>query len=162
MAALRLGPDAASRLLPHRDAAGLTGRRFVVKAEEHGHGGHDHVGHDHAAHDHVGHGHHHHDSACHHHDDAPHLHGHRAWSAIRATIEGSPLDARVKREAVAIFGGLAEAEGQVHGVPPEAVAFHEVGAVDSIVDIVAAAQLIALVDAERWTASPPCRSVRAA
>ncbi len=148
VAALGLGRDAASRLVPHRDAAGLTGRRFLVKAEDHGQGGHDHDDHD--GHDH---GHHHHGPARHQHDDAPHHHGHRAWSDIRATIEDSALDARVKREAVAIFEGLAEAEGQVHGVPPEAVAFHEVGAVDSIVDIVAAAQLIALLDAERWTAS---------
>ena len=146
VAALGLGPDAALRLVAHRDAAGLTGRRFLVKAEEHARDSHDHGHHDHEHH-HRGHDHHGH------HHDAPHHHGHRAWLAIRAMIEGSALDARVKREAVAIFEGLAEAEGQVHGVPPEDVTFHEVGAVDSIVDIVAAAQLIALVDAERWTAS---------
>jgi uncharacterized protein (TIGR00299 family) protein len=145
VASLGLGPEAAVRLVAHRDAAGLTGRRFLVRAEDvgdrHEHGGHHHHGPD---------GHHHGHG---HPDDQPHSHGHRAWSTIRALIEGSPLDARVKREAVAIFEGLAEAEGQVHGVPPDEVTFHEVGAVDSIVDVVAAAQLIALVDAERWTAS---------
>ena len=168
VASLDLGPDAAVRLVDHRDAAGLTGRRFVVAAEEpgrhdHGHRHHDHGpgqhdhghAHHHGAGDH-GHPHHHHGGGDHghpHHDGEPHHHGHRAWSSIRSLIEGSALDARVKREAVAIFAGLAEAEGQVHGVPADDVAFHEVGAVDSIVDVVAAAQLIALVDAERWTAS---------
>ena len=149
VACLDLGSDAAMRLVAHRDAAGLTGRRFLVRAEEHGrdHGHERGQEHDH---DHGGHGHHGHH---HHHDDEPRHHGHRAWSSIRTLVEGSPLDARVRREAVAIFEGLAVAEGQVHGVAPEEVSFHEVGAVDSIVDIVAAAQIIALVDAEHWTAS---------
>ncbi len=146
VAALDLGPEAAVRLVAHRDAAGLTGRRFLVKAEEGGHG-HSHDGHHHH-HDDHGHGHHGHE-----HPGEPHPHGHRAWSSIRALLENSALDGRVKREAVAVFAGLAEAEGQVHGVPADEVAFHEVGAVDSIVDIVAAAQLIALLDAKRWTAS---------
>ena len=154
VAALGLGAEAAIRVVAHRDAAGLTGRRFLVAGEapQHGHDA-DH-GHEH---DHAHHGHHHdheHDGHGHHHGDTPQAHGHRAWSSIRELIQGARLDDRVKREAVAIFEGLAEAEGQVHGVPPEDVAFHEVGAVDSIVDIVAAAQLIALVDAARWTASP--------
>ena len=152
VATLGLGPDAAIRLVAHRDAAGLTGRRFLVagEAQDHGHGadGHGHHGHHHHDHDHQHHGHRHPDH------EAPRDHGHRAWSSIRALIEASRLDDRVKREAVAIFAGLAEAEGQVHGVPADDVAFHEVGAVDSIVDIVAAAQIIALVDAARWTASP--------
>ena len=152
VAALGLGPDAEIRLVAHRDAAGLTGRRFLVagEAQDHGHGadGHRHHGHDHHDHDHEHHGHRHPDH------EVPPDHGHRAWSSIRALIEASRLDDRVKREVVAIFAGLAEAEGQVHGVPADDVAFHEVGAVDSIVDIVAAAQLIVLIGAARWTASP--------
>lgn len=167
VATLGLGPGAEVRLVAHRDAAGLTGRRFLVAAEGGSHAGHGDHGHDHRhGHDHDhDHGHDQHHEHHHHHDDDDHGHGHRhpaedsahshrAWSSIRALIEASGLDARVKREAVAIFAGLAAAEAEVHGVAVDDVAFHEVGAVDSIVDIVAAAQLIALVDARRWTAAP--------
>ena len=63
----------------------------------------------------------------------------RSWSDIRGLIEGSGLSAEVKARGLAIFSKLAEAEGKIHGVAPEEVHFHEVGAVDSIVDIVAVA-----------------------
>lgn len=63
----------------------------------------------------------------------------RSWADIRGLIEASGLSAAVKSRSLAIFSKLAQAEGKIHGVPPERVHFHEVGAVDSIVDIVAAA-----------------------
>jgi uncharacterized protein (TIGR00299 family) protein len=66
-------------------------------------------------------------------------HGHRAYADIRDLIERSVLAPRVKDRALAVFGRLAEAEGRVHGVPPDAVEFHEVGALDAIVDVVGAA-----------------------
>ena len=89
------------------------------------------------------------------HGDPSHPHdGHRAWADIRAELDRSGLDVDVKKHAVAIFELLAEAEAKVHGVEAESVTFHEVGAVDSIVDIVAAAQLIALIRADRWTSAP--------
>ncbi len=153
---LDLGPDSACRLVAHRDTA-LTGRRFIVAAEhgageaghQHEHHAHEHHHHDHDHHDHDhAHGHHDHE----HHEHAPH--GHRAWASIRAMLAGSDLDQAVKDHAIAIFGLLAEAEAKVHGVEPDAVTFHEVGAVDSIVDIVAAAQLIVLVGATHWSSAP--------
>jgi hypothetical protein len=81
-------------------------------------------------------------------DVVAHGHGHRAYRDIRAMLETSLLDPAVKRLALSIFGKLAEAEGRVHDSDAEAVEFHEVGAVDSIVDIVAAAVGFTALDIE--------------
>ena len=63
----------------------------------------------------------------------------RSWNQIRQLIEASELPPEVKETSVKIFHRLAVVEGKIHGVPTEEVHFHEVGATDSIVDIVAAA-----------------------
>jgi uncharacterized protein (TIGR00299 family) protein len=63
----------------------------------------------------------------------------RSWKQIRRLIAGSSLRPAVKETGTDIFSRLAEAEGKIHGVAPEKVHFHEIGATDSIVDIVAAA-----------------------
>jgi uncharacterized protein (TIGR00299 family) protein len=63
----------------------------------------------------------------------------RTWEEIRRLIDGSVLDAEIRERAIAIFSRLAEAEGNIHGVAPKRIHFHEVGATDSIVDIVGAA-----------------------
>jgi len=68
-----------------------------------------------------------------------HHHEHRGLTAIVGMIAESSLAQGVKDRAVSIFQRLAEAEAAVHGMPVEDVHFHEVGAVDSIVDIVGAA-----------------------
>jgi pyridinium-3,5-bisthiocarboxylic acid mononucleotide nickel chelatase len=70
---------------------------------------------------------------------AAHGHGHRAFRDIRRMLEDSTLDAVARQHALAIFAKLAAAEAHVHGVAVDDVEFHEVGAVDSIVDIVGAA-----------------------
>ena len=67
---------------------------------------------------------------------AGHSHHHRSFADIRKMIESSNLSVWVKEKSVEAFRALAEAEGKVHGQPPDKVHFHEVGAVDSIVDIV--------------------------
>jgi uncharacterized protein (TIGR00299 family) protein len=74
--------------------------------------------------------------AHHHHH---HHHGHRSFRDIRIMIDGCRLAAPVRERAISIFAVLAEAEGKVHGKSAEEVTFHEVGAIDSIVDIVATA-----------------------
>ena len=80
-------------------------------------------------------------------------HHHRHFSEIRDLIQASRLDASTKAAAIGIFQRLAEAEGKVHGVAPERVAFHEVGAWDSIADIVCAAWLITQINAKSWSLS---------
>jgi uncharacterized protein (TIGR00299 family) protein len=64
---------------------------------------------------------------------------HRHYTDIRDLVAASPLPDGVKASALAVFRRLAEAEAAVHGCAPEEVHFHEVGAVDAIVDIVGAA-----------------------
>jgi uncharacterized protein (TIGR00299 family) protein len=67
--------------------------------------------------------------------DAPHEHAHRKMSDIRTLIENAPISDRAKTDAAGIFSIIAEAEAAVHGRKPEDVHFHEVGALDSILDI---------------------------
>jgi pyridinium-3,5-bisthiocarboxylic acid mononucleotide nickel chelatase len=94
---------------------GISGTKFDV------HGGHHH-------------GDHHHSHGA---SDHSHVHG-RTWRQIRELIAKSGLPAAVKERATAVFERVAIAEAKIHGVPVEEIGFHEVGAVDSIADIVAA------------------------
>ena len=77
--------------------------------------------------------------------------GHVPFRDIRANLEATDLPAPVKQRAVAIFALLAEAEGRVHGIAPDDVTFHEVGAWDSIADIVGAAHLIEALGIADWS-----------
>ncbi len=61
---------------------------------------------------------------------------HRSWSTIRGLLERSALEPEVRAGATAVFARLAEAEGRVHGIEADDVHFHEVGALDSIADVV--------------------------
>lgn len=82
-------------------------------------------------------GHHeHHHGHTHSHE---HPHEHRGMKEITEIIQKSEMTARAKKMAMRVFGILAQAESKAHGVPVEEVHFHEVGAVDSIVDIAAIA-----------------------
>jgi len=63
---------------------------------------------------------------------------HRTWRDVRALLEAATLDAGVRTRALATFARLAEAEAVVHGSPVDDVHFHEVGALDAIVDVVGA------------------------
>ena len=78
---------------------------------------------------------------------------HRHWSEIRRMLEGGGLPARVLRRALGAFTLLAESEAEVHGTSVEKVHFHEVGAVDAIVDIVGTAWALELLGVDRCHAS---------
>jgi uncharacterized protein (TIGR00299 family) protein len=78
----------------------------------------------------------------------------RRLAEILETIHGAKLSEEVKRTAEGIFRRLAEAEGRVHGFSPEEVHFHEVGALDAIVDIVGAALCLEILGWPKVIASP--------
>ncbi|MBF0188794.1 MAG: nickel pincer cofactor biosynthesis protein LarC [Magnetococcales bacterium] len=84
----------------------------------------------------------------------PHEHVHRHLSDIDVIVHGSALPEPVKSKAMDIFRYLAEAEATVHGIDVESVHFHEVGAVDAIVDICGAAFALWKLNVHSVTASP--------
>ena len=84
----------------------------------------------------------------------PEQHAHRNFADIRKLIEGAGLTQRVTHRSVAAFRLLAGAEGRVHGLPPEEVTFHEVGALDSILDIVGSCVALDLLDVESVSCGP--------
>jgi len=85
---------------------------------------------------------------------APGAQPHRHLSPIAQMIESSTLPARVKERSRTIFRRLGEAEARLHDQPIERVHFHEVGAVDAILDIVGACAALELLGIEELTASP--------
>jgi uncharacterized protein (TIGR00299 family) protein len=85
---------------------------------------------------------------------APEEHVHRHWHHIEALIDKSTLTPRQKDLAKRIFLKLGEAEASVHGVDLSKIHFHEVGAVDSIADIVGSAVGLDLLGVDRYEASP--------
>ena len=85
----------------------------------------------------------------------PHHHTHgRTHAEIVTLLEKSILAPEVKQRALAVFHRIAVAEGAIHGVPPEAVGFHEVGAEDSIADIVAACAGFSALNIDRVSCGP--------
>jgi uncharacterized protein (TIGR00299 family) protein len=145
---------------------GSRARSQVEHLEPHDHD-HDHTGHDHD-HDHAGHD---HDHAGHDHTLAPPRsprkaeergpaapaasHGHRDYATIRKLLGRATLDPDVKALAAEIFARIAQAESRLHGVPIDRIGFHEVGAYDSIADIVGASAAIVWLEPVAITSSPP-------
>ncbi len=138
----------------------------VTKAERHGING-THVdvvidaapGHTHShPHDHA------HDHDHDHPHEHPHAHdanqghhpeGHRPLSEIRALISASQLSAGARARALEVFRVIGEAESKIHAIPIEQIAFHEVGATDSIIDICGAAVVLELLGNPEVFSTPP-------
>lgn len=141
--------------ITRKQQSGIAGVKFDVHlAEKHEH--HHKHPHDH---DHP-HGH----EQMHHHADHDDGHGHehdhsRTFAEIKKLIVGSKLSPWVKRKSVAVFQRIAEAEGKIHGMSPAKVHFHEVGAVDSIVDIVGACIGLEMLGKPRVLAAPVVEGV---
>ncbi|MGB0064125.1 MAG: nickel pincer cofactor biosynthesis protein LarC [Terracidiphilus sp.] len=118
-----------------------------AQAHEHAHEHHEHSRHSHN---------HEHEQQSH---DAGHSHSHehaahRSLSAILSIIQAAQLKDAVKQRASRAFRLLGEAEAAIHSIPIEKVHFHEVGAVDTIVDIVCVAAGCEALGVDRWMASP--------
>ena len=140
--------------------AGIRATKFCVRGEDaepvHAHAHHHEHAHVHS-HDHTHeHGHEHTHS---HHDDAhgdheAHHHVHRTLAEIGALIDESALSAAGKTRAKELFQRLGEAEAAIHGTTLDKVHLHEVGALDSIIDIVGAVYAIEALGVDRVVASP--------
>jgi len=140
--------------------AGVRATKFCVRGEDpvpvHVH---EHA-HAHGDHDHHAHGHHHHEAArdathshTHSHAEAEH-HLHRTLAEINTLIEGSALSPAGKARATDLFLQLGAAEAAIHGTTLEQVHLHEVGALDSIIDIVGAVYALESLGIDRVVASP--------
>jgi uncharacterized protein (TIGR00299 family) protein len=129
--------EEALRAVPNR--LGMTGVELAIeRVERHGIGAlHLDVrtGHDHS----HGHG---------------HDHPHRSWRSIREQLSQADLSETVRSRSLAVFGRLAEVEGGIHGVPPDDIHFHELGAVDTLVDVVGTVTLLDDLGVTRLLCSP--------
>lgn len=123
-------PDDYEIVIDRVKKNGISAIHLDVDLDHHEHH-HDHEHDEHDEHEH--HDHHEHDH------DHHHGHHHRSMQDIKQMIENSSLNDNVKQKSLMIFKRLAEAEGKIHAMPADEVTFHEVGAVDSIVDIVGCA-----------------------
>jgi uncharacterized protein (TIGR00299 family) protein len=163
LGSLAIAPDAVWTEPVSR--AGIRATKFCVRGEDpvavHAHQpaqGHEHA-HDHDdVHD-DDHGHHRHDHAHEGHTHTYHPvhaehHVHRTLSEISQLIEGSALSAGGKRRANDLFQQLGTAEAAIHGTTLEQVHLHEVGALDSIIDIVGAVYAIESLGVDRVVSSP--------
>ncbi len=112
--------------------------------------GHVHV-HEHAhAHDHT----HTHAHGHAHDHEHTHAHGHRTVKEVKAAIDRSNLSAAGRTKAKALFDRLAEAEAAIHGMSVDQVHLHEVGEIDSVIDVVGAVFALEWLGADRIVVSP--------
>jgi uncharacterized protein (TIGR00299 family) protein len=80
---------------------------------------------------------------------------HRHWGVLRGQLEAAPWPEALRQKVLAVFGLLAEAEAAVHGHPAEQVHFHEVGAIDALVDVVGVCAALLWLEVDELVCSPP-------
>lgn len=80
---------------------------------------------------------------------------HRHWAQLRQLLLHAPLDPALRHQVLAVFGLLAEAEAAVHGHSPERVHFHEVGAIDALVDVVGGCAALLHLGVDQLICTPP-------
>ena len=123
---------------------GIDAYNFDVILEDHDHHHDHHHEHNHNHEHHHEHSHedHEHEHNHDHHHDHHHDHVHRNIESITEIINSSPLNDTIKKNALGIFDIIGDAEAKAHGIDKSEVHFHEVGAIDSIIDIVGTCILI--------------------
>ncbi|PAB59083.1 nickel pincer cofactor biosynthesis protein LarC [Anaeromicrobium sediminis] len=136
---------------------GITGTKVdvIIKNEGHNHDHehkHDHEHDHHHHHEHHGHDHSHDHNHSHNHDHS-HEHHHRGLKEIEDIINSSDLNENVKKLSLDMFMEVAKAEAKVHGKSLYEVHFHEVGAIDSIIDMVGAAICLDYLKVDKIMAS---------
>lgn len=128
-----------------------------VEEDEHMHDHHHeehHHEHTHEEHAHT-HEHEHHDYDHHHeHEHEEHHHHHTHMSDIENIINGLNVSDKVKADALAVYGLIAEAESKAHGKPVTDIHFHEVGTMDAVADIVGVCVLLEQIGADKIVVSP--------
>ncbi|WP_130859388.1 nickel pincer cofactor biosynthesis protein LarC [Gracilibacillus phocaeensis] len=132
---------------------GISSKKFEVHYHDHSHA-HDHTEQHSHAHDHE-HDHHSHTHADgHSHTHHHHGHHHRTYKDIVKLIKESELNDNVKALSLEMFRLIGEAEAKIHGVSLDTVHFHEVGAIDSIIDIVGTSIIVDALEVDQVIFSP--------
>ena len=156
-----LGLDGVSIARERVDRSGIGATKFRVAVggappdprhdQQHDQRQPDHHHHDHG---HTDHHHHDHDHSHSHDAGGGRQHHHRGLSEITAIVDRAALSAAARARAAGLFRRLAEVEAGIHGVPVEEVHLHEVGAIDSIVDITLTVAAMERLAPDRVVASP--------